>query len=80
MKILGAMVTEIWTSCKFRICRILADPDTGYTRKNNSAHLETNTEVILKFHGDPLNRGGGEGGQSFDEIKRRRKEKNKEFL
>ena len=38
MKLLGAVVAEIWTSCKFRFCHMLAEPDTGCSIKAQ-AHL-----------------------------------------
>ena len=38
MKLLGAVVTEIWTSCKFIFCQMLAEPDTGCSTKAQ-AHL-----------------------------------------
>ena len=66
MKLLGDVVAEIWTSCKFRI---LADPDTVCTTEYDSTHLGTNREVILKFHGGTLKTLGGVGCQSFDRIR-----------
>ena len=50
----------------------LPDSDgSGYRihSKHNSAHLGTNREVILKFHGGKSKTLGGAGRQSFDGIK-----------